>query len=132
MRRSLLALAVVCATAGPALAQTEFSITLNPTGQLLAKGGGAKISATVTCTAGATGGASAFCSQRSGRSTAQGSGPSTDITCSGSPQTVDLSIFPSGGAAFKKGQAACFAEGDVCGPDGCDGDETTGTVNLRR
>jgi hypothetical protein len=120
MRHSVfLALAIACATAGSALAQETASISLSPTAQLLAKGAGVRLTATVQCPAGYQGGTGGGCNERVGPTVVSGDG-GVDFTCTGSPQTVQFVISPyeEGSRAFKKGPAVCGAGVYACPESG--------------
>ncbi len=141
MRLSVLALAIACATAGPALAQESppASISLSPTAQLLAKGAGVRLTATVQCPAGYQGDFGGSCRQRAGRTIVSGSGGNENLTCTGSPQTVQFVITPWSGEgeqsrAFKKGQAICSAGFFACDQTGggcVEADAPRDVVNIR-
>ena len=93
MRCSFLALAIVCVSAGPALTQDSGgSISINPTGDLLAKGAAVRVSVAVQCPAGYRGFPRISCLQRAGKTVVGGEG-GTDFTCLGGPQNVDI-LFP--------------------------------------
>ena len=115
MKHSLLALAIMCVTVGPALAQ-EGSASLNPTGQLLAKGAAARISVSVSCPAGYEGYVFADCNQRTGRRLNNAYG-STNLTClGGEAQTVEITLRPYN-EPLKRGDLFCTAGLSACNAD---------------
>lgn len=79
---------------------------------LLAKGAAATVSVEVVCPAGSSAFVSVQVSQARGRHVARG-GDGTSVACTGSLQTVELTVFATEGA-FKKGTAIAEAFLQAC------------------
>ena len=111
--RTSLALAILAATAAPVMAQTAVSV--DPTGQVCQPGDRILLSGTVQCPAGYTGGVSIFvrAPNRAARSIATGFG-STGITCTGSPQSYQVTINADSLLFPRSGTATAFADLFVC------------------
>jgi hypothetical protein len=111
----------------------ELEFTISPTGSFNAVTGSATIRGTVTCTGGDEYSKSFIdvqATQVVGRFRLNGYGGTT-FTCDGSEQQWAAEVFSDQGK-FGGGKASVRAFGFVCTESGCDEQEVTATVTLRR
>ena len=107
----------------------EIDIAVDPVGTFNAQTGGANITGTVTCTAGASASVQAVVRQAVGRFTITGSG-FTQLICDGTSQAWSAEIFADNGQ-FKGGKAMTVVFGAACEFE-CGVDTEEATIRLTR
>ncbi|MDG4840563.1 hypothetical protein O7631_28900 [Micromonospora sp. WMMD967] len=126
---ALLGLSVV-ALLNPTAASAASDVEVT-SATLVARGIAVDLTITVTCPAGASGGAELILRQRSGDRVAYGSGWSP-LNCTGEPQAVTGRVYAeNGGLVFHKGIALASGGFELC-QDGCDYPRFEGTVRITR
>jgi hypothetical protein len=113
-------------TVGQSSAPIQVQMQVNPPATLVAKGAGADISVSASCSGVGSGSVFAVLSERVGSVIAIGSGQAT-IDCTGTTQTIDVIVAPEPnlaglpqptvGVEFKKGTGILTAGIDACVDD---------------
>jgi hypothetical protein len=121
------AAAAALGPAGPAVGQSsppiQLQIQVNSPATLVARGAGADVSVTATCSGNLVDSASIFVglTEAVGKNLATGSG-SALVDCTGTTQAVNVVVVAQSGSAFRKGSAqvnatifACTVDSSACG-----------------
>ena len=108
--------------AGAAVSQQSppvAAIQIASPAHLGARGAAVTVPVTVVCGPNGTISGGVQLSQRAGSEIASGSGFVQNIACTGSFQTVNVTVHASSGKAFKKGKAFASADFFICNTSGC-------------